>query len=724
MSTPLVKIAGKHLSLIDVTRIPDEGPLRVVSILGKARMGKSTFLNAILSRLRRTSTTAFVTQDNDEHCTRGIDYYFCAEQRLLLLDCQGLSLEDSSHDPQLLLFAYLISDIIIFNERMMLQNEALKLMEPICGFMTYIDMEGIQKPQLYFRISDADLVKDPKNNLARVLTRYPDQYQSIRDSIVHLFQPNIGIVKTETLDRSLKHKLQAQNNYMALFEDELLGFGSAIDALLRDLPAGRPAGEWKTRLGKIIHGINHNEKISIDKLDIVKTLGRLEISDYMRTLDPAFFAELSIDAFQSTYDRLVGPRIGVVQNLLADFERRFKSISKEIKDSYFQELTGRLSAPIDLAKRQMMGLAETQINHLVAAASRDSAYPSLHNLNSSFTSKDASFYQSYLVGFKALAEAVEPLYEPVRTKYQNWMKAQIRTLQAAVQECVAIETRDIQGVQHYIQGVLGLFEKGCLQRISALTVEGGVLWQDPKALIDSYVIETTNTLAKDIGMLLTPMSLLVTMSHRTLTVDKVYMPEKRECIVQGNTILHHQYSVTHELLLPLYNRWLEWSRDSSRLAMLCQAVTNRKKEGLFKVAMYEQIAGRIKDVNFIKIENTGQVMTTETFETCYLPLAQRAIQQMNEKGYLIEGDKEEFVRITIVTRLEGAIRSWQSLPWAFAKTHNLEIKADGNIVAYLTFGSHSEAALSHLFKNVHSELLALERAKTTDSLYVWRRDFV
>ena len=717
MSSPLVKIAGKHLSLIDVSQIPEDGPLRVVSILGKARMGKSTFLNAILSRLRGASTKAFLTQDNDEHCTRGIDYYFCKEQRLLLLDCQGLSLEDSSHDPQLLLFAYLISDIIIFNERMMLQNEALKLMEPICGFMTYIDMEGIQKPQLYFRISDAELVKEPRKNLERVLTRYPDQYQSIRDSIVHLFQPGIGIVKTETLDRPLKHKLQVEGNYMALFEDELLGFGSAIDSLMRDLPPGRPAKEWKMRLEQLIHGINHNEKISIDKLDIVKTLGELEISNYIRTLDASFFAEIPIDAFQSTYDRLIKPRIAVVQNVLADFERRFKSISKEIKDSYLKELTERLLVPIEFAKRQMAALAETQINHLVAAATRDIAYPSLHNLHSSFSAKDATFYPSYLIGFTELTAAVEPLYEPVRTKYRNWMGAQMRTLHSAVQECAAIETRDVQGVQHYVQGVIGLFEKGCLQRISALTVEGGVLWQDPKALIDMYIAETTATLAKDIGTLLTPMSLLITMTNRVLTVEKVFNPEKRECIVQGNAILYHQYPVSHELLSPSFGRWTAWSQESSRLAALCQAVTNRKKQVLSGTWMPQPITTRIKDVDFIALEE--HYMTVDTFESCIMPLIQRAIQQMKEKGYLVEADDEEFVQIHIRTGNGGT----GPCPIARVAKEGLEILKHGNVVGHIQIGVHPEPALSHLFKNIYSEIVALERAKKSGSLYVRYRAF-
>ena len=721
MSTPLVKISGKHLSLIDISQIPDEGSLRIVSILGKARMGKSTFLNAILNRIGNAKK-AFLTQDNDEHCTRGIDYYFCAEQRLLLLDCQGLSLEDSSHDPQLLLFAYLISDIIIFNERMMLQNEALKLMEPICGFMTYIDMEGIQKPQLYFRISDADLVKDPKHNLARVLTRYADQYQSIRDSIVNLFQPSIGIVKTESLDRSLKRALQG-GDYAALFEDPLLGFGSAIDTLIGGLPSGRPAKEWKGRLAQIIHGINHNEKITIDKLDVVLTLAKLEITEYIRTLDPAFFTEMSIDAFQSTYKRLVAPRLEAVQNLLADFERRFKSISKEIKDSYLQELTWRLSAPIDLAKRQMTGLAEAQINHLVAAASRDITYPSLHNLHGSFTHTS---YPSYLTGFQELQAAIEPLYEPVRTKYENWMKAQKRTLAAAIGECIAIEAQNAMDIRSYIQGAIGLFEKECLERIS--TQDASILWQDPKTLVDTYVADATRQLGIDISKIVVPMSLFVTMANRTVTVVKDYSIDKRECVVQGHLTLDYAYPVTYDLVAPLYKIWTDWARDSPQIGALAKAVTDRKKRLLFGIKIDQAIRSRIKDVDFISINcplhfqmNMMPMynMTIETFDSCIMPLIHRIALQMNEKGYLMEGDAEGFVQVT-VHRSDG---SSGLCPLSHIKNKGIEVMKQENNIAMMQLGSHPEPAIAHLFKNIYSELMALERAKKSDSLYVRYKKF-
>ena len=112
--TNLVQIDAQTLKLTQILDIPETENLRVLAILGKARMGKSTFLNAIANRYVSVKPP-FETRDDENHCTRGIDYYYCKEQNLLLLDSQGLSLEDSSHEPKLLLFLYHISYVIIVN---------------------------------------------------------------------------------------------------------------------------------------------------------------------------------------------------------------------------------------------------------------------------------------------------------------------------------------------------------------------------------------------------------------------------------------------------------------------------------------------------------------------------------------------------------------------------------------------------------------------------------
>jgi ABC-type cobalamin/Fe3+-siderophores transport system ATPase subunit len=172
-----IKFDGKKLRLEDDLDLPTTTPVKVLSILGKARMGKSTFLNTIVSKLTGENTNVFNCQTGIEHCTIGVDYCFLPEHNLLLLDSQGLANGDAQHDPALLLFIYLISDVIIFNDSKILQNEALKLIEPICAFMTYIeDIDNYIKPNLIFRLSDGKLVKDTKKNLSNVLAQHDDQY--------------------------------------------------------------------------------------------------------------------------------------------------------------------------------------------------------------------------------------------------------------------------------------------------------------------------------------------------------------------------------------------------------------------------------------------------------------------------------------------------------------------------------------------------------------------
>ena len=76
---PLVKVVESLLKLSwnpdIVTSIVQSTHIRVISILGKARMGKSTFLNCLITKLTGSDAYVFPTQENDEHCTQGIDMY-------------------------------------------------------------------------------------------------------------------------------------------------------------------------------------------------------------------------------------------------------------------------------------------------------------------------------------------------------------------------------------------------------------------------------------------------------------------------------------------------------------------------------------------------------------------------------------------------------------------------------------------------------------------------
>ena len=119
----------------------NDKPLSVLALIGPARRGKSTLLNCIISSLLKGNYSLFETSDTDEHCTYGIDYAIIEteEKNILFFDVQGMGLHDSSNDCKILLYIYLIADIIIFNERNMIDNRTLDNLLPLTTFMTFIN---------------------------------------------------------------------------------------------------------------------------------------------------------------------------------------------------------------------------------------------------------------------------------------------------------------------------------------------------------------------------------------------------------------------------------------------------------------------------------------------------------------------------------------------------------------------------------------------------------
>jgi len=112
-------------------------------------------------------------------------------------------------------------------------------------------------------------------------------------------------------------------------------------------------------------------------------------------------------------------------------------------------------------------------------------------------------------------------------------------------------------------------------------------------------------------------------------------------------------------------------------------------------------------------------MTLDTFESCIMPLIHRIALQMNEKGYLVEGDAEGFVQV-LVHRSGGSLGK---CPLSHIKNKGIEVMKQENNIATMTIGDHPENVIAHLFKNIYSELIALERAKKSDSLYVRHKVF-
>lgn len=623
-SSPFVKIVGGKLDLVGMD-IPD-GDIRVMSILGKARMGKSTFLNAIVSQIEGKSAEPFQALDSDDHCTHGIDYYYCAEQKLVLMDCQGLALKNSSHDPALLLFAYLISDIIIFNERMMLQNEALKLMEPICTFMTYLDFDGLQKPKLYFRISDGQ-VKNIKNNLADVIHQeYADQYQSIRDSIQNLFQTDIGIIQTDALDKATRLELQTGN--YAVLKNDNLGFSEAIRELLACLPKGRSAAQWKHSVPQIIEQINQNEKITIDKLDIVGQTGKLEILEWINSL--TLPSEPEVDGTQASYDTNVEPLKALKKNLLTQFTRKFKAISETIKGAHRQKLTDRLQEPIQGALVKSVAKAEHRVNTFVEQAQADQEFPTINTTNASMTNTGADFFNNYFAKFRLLKRACEDVYEPVKTKYLGWLEQQESVFMKVVEECKAIETKESINIRALCSTTLEVFQLSRLMQISEMYAHNGkaLVFIKPEELAKTFSEETKKSLQEQIIELLRVQKIETKIVSKGITVRKAFLITK--------------ITMNNDLVKPIYEKFCKDLDEITGNKEFLQAVTERKI-ALLDGYTFNGIFAASIDVPCVFLKNFDFYLTKSAYDKTYGVIYEKVFETMLKKGYVTEKDKSQLI---------------------------------------------------------------------------------
>lgn len=448
--------------LVQQTELAVKPTTRIMSILGKARMGKSTFLNTIASFLENRNCAPFATQDDIDHCTRGVDYYYVSEKDILLLDCQGLAWEDSQNDHKLLLLIYSISDLIIFNERMMLQNEALKLLEPICTFLHYIDrVDDTTKPRLVFRISDGALVKSPKANLDKVLASYKDAYQSIRESIQLLFHPGICAVKTNGITAELVELLEAAN-YYGVIERNMCGFRSAIEEIMEGFPSERVISPL-TQIPRTIAQINNNEKITIEKLDIVRLTSESDIRQWKSDNVPKYmYKSIRVDGTQALYDKHVIPRLEAIDQVLASYATRFRSLPESITQPYRDEMKAEFMVQVDDAHSVCMQKALEIVQPYETAAKATRRVGVFTCMPTSFTALPSSYVKDIMPELVTLEQVCETLYAPVRDTKMAWVSSVYYNVRTTIDEIVIKEREEKETAEKVCNEFVEQFVETCL----------------------------------------------------------------------------------------------------------------------------------------------------------------------------------------------------------------------------------------------------------------------
>lgn len=463
-SKPLIRFDGTKLLLVE-NELPTT-PVKIISIIGKARMGKSSFLNAFISKYSGKNTTIFTTQDGDDHCTLGIDYYYIPEHNVLLLDSQGLAHENASHDPSLLLFIYLVSNIIIFNESTMLQNSALKLIEPICTFTQYLDMDTCEKPSLIFRISDAKRGSDIHKTLEKLMAHHNDQYNSIRESVENVFAQPVKIIKTEYPQKA-EDSLLSSNDYMGLLSLKENGFNSAIASIIDDISAVVPRENILTSIPGYIDSINNNEQININKLDIVALTHNNDILMWLNKVSADLKSEIEVDGTQEMYEKNVVTRQAAVKKVKTEFTKRFKNITETIKKDHKAKLDAELDGPIERAKLN----SEKKAREHLAKCGLDSLLKpqglgTILDAGRTDIRDNSQLLSSYLTAYQYFQKAIQHIYEPVRMIYDKIINSMYEEVNNKLEKAREISQQQKSAVEEKCKRVLETFDGWLMDEIN------------------------------------------------------------------------------------------------------------------------------------------------------------------------------------------------------------------------------------------------------------------
>lgn len=355
--------------ITEIIPVDNTQKIKVVSVVGKARTGKSTLMNILVSKWFTENKTVFKMSDSGEHCTNGVDYVYIEELNIILLDFQGIYLGDSSQDSKLLLLAYLLSDVIIFNENQMLSNNTLSQFEPMMSFIQYIQQDDLKKthPKLIFRIANVSMNIDPTTNMRQMLSHQNDQFQTIRNCINDLFEEPFAI-NTNNLDRSEIKSLKEENFNEILKIDEN-GFNNAIskinDYIEFTIPQ-RTFGNFINDIRKIVVYINNEEKIDYNELDVVKLLAEREIMKYIMKIDSSVYSEIVVDGTQHLYETNLLERISQYETILKDIAKKFNMIPVNIINAQLVDFKTKLDNLIENAKSKNKSDALIKMNKIIA----------------------------------------------------------------------------------------------------------------------------------------------------------------------------------------------------------------------------------------------------------------------------------------------------------------------------------------------------------------------
>ena len=359
-------VLSSNLPVLSINKI-----LIVISFMGKARIGKSTLMNCFLTNLNNDNTKLFNTSNSTrDHCTTGIDILKIESDThiILLLDVQGLDYKDSKDDCKLMLFVFMISNIIIYNEKSILTNTVLSSFQSLTSVVPHISNEN--KPNLIFRSIDIEKNSDydPEINLQDLLlTQHRDQYINVRKSIGELFS-NIKCFNTFCIDTVEKDLLKKGDllNFLSNFEN---GFKSCCDNILGQINNDKSTitSMFYGNTEAVLTQINSNSKIDCNIFDITLAQSQIIIREWERlTMDHnKYNKEIIVDGTQLLHDNNILPIIKYRDEKMKEFGEKFnRNTTPNIRDSIQKEIKLKFDNIINTAIKKSEEISEKNVEKI------------------------------------------------------------------------------------------------------------------------------------------------------------------------------------------------------------------------------------------------------------------------------------------------------------------------------------------------------------------------
>ena len=333
-SNKLVYINNEKLEFLfeNNTRSYDDKKCFIISMIGCARIGKSTYINAFLTYLLKQNVTIAKTSTSYEHCTTGVDYicFPYNDINIIILDSQGLNYDDSKYDDKILTFLYSISNVVIYHCNNIIDNQTLSTLTSLCIVSNYIGDKKDIKPKLFFRIRDYSLEANPEDFLNNTFELKRDQYDGVRKAIKNLF-PKIGVFVTETLDKRTLSLINKNGLYQGILDNNDHNFVSTFETILIELESCECV-TMSTHFNKIpiiLNNINTGNNLSCIDYDYYTLLTNAKFTEFWDSIDPYVNTPIVTSKYQEEIDKY-NRIVDIVTTHYNNCIEQFTSMDKEL----------------------------------------------------------------------------------------------------------------------------------------------------------------------------------------------------------------------------------------------------------------------------------------------------------------------------------------------------------------------------------------------------------